>query len=131
MLALDTNVLVRFLVRDDTRQFERARRLIEREAERGEPVLVSLLVLLETERVLRRRYGFAKDEIVQTYSALLDTSELRFEHEATVERALFVWRDTEADFGDCLLGMQHLALGCESTASFDVQAAKLPGYSAP
>ncbi len=131
MLALDTNVLVRFLVRDDTRQFERARRLIEREAERGEPVFISLLVVLETERVLRSRYGFAKDDIVQTFAALLDTTEVRFEQEPAVERALSIWRDAEADFGDCLLGMQHLALGCESTVSFDAQAAKLPGYSAP
>jgi predicted nucleic-acid-binding protein len=131
MLALDTNVLVRFLVRDDTRQFERARRLIEREAERGEPVLVSLLVVLETERVLSGRYGFAKDDIVQTFSDLLDTTEVRFEHEATVERALSVWRDADAEFSDCLLGMHHLALGCESTASFDPQAAKLPGFAAP
>jgi predicted nucleic acid-binding protein len=49
MLGLDTNVLVRFLVRDHEAQFERARRLIKREVGAREKVLISLLVLLETE----------------------------------------------------------------------------------
>ena len=63
MLGIDTNVLVRFLVRDDREQFERARRLIRRELGGGETVLISLLVLLETEWVLRNRYNVAKAEI--------------------------------------------------------------------
>ena len=52
MVGLDTNVQVRFLVRDDEPQFARARRLIQHGAARGEPVLISLLVLLATEWVL-------------------------------------------------------------------------------
>ena len=60
MLGLDTNVLVRYLVQDDRRQYEKARRLIHRETGKGEPVLISLLVLLEIEWVLRSRYGLSK-----------------------------------------------------------------------
>ena len=75
MLGLDTNVLVRFLVRDDAEQFERARRLIRREVGRGEPVLVSLLVLLETEWVLRSRYALPKADILAVLSSLLEAPE--------------------------------------------------------
>jgi predicted nucleic acid-binding protein len=57
MLGVDTNVLVRYLAGDDRSKYERARRLIHREEDIGEPVLVSLLVLLEMEWVLRSRYG--------------------------------------------------------------------------
>ena len=64
MLGIDTNVLVRFLVRDEERQFGRAQRLLRREAERGQPVFVSHLVLLETEWVLRSRYGLSQAEIL-------------------------------------------------------------------
>jgi predicted nucleic-acid-binding protein len=69
MLGIDTNVLVRYLVRDDQAQYEKARRLIDRELSKGEPVLVSLLVLLETEWVLRSRYDLAKADLVATFSA--------------------------------------------------------------
>lgn len=129
MIGLDTNVLVRFLVQDDQAQFERARRLIKRESS-GEAVLISLLVLLETEWVLRSRYGLTKGEIVATLSGLLDSVELRFEDESSVEQALFVWKDSAAEFADCLIGARHRALGCRATASFDARASKLPGFIA-
>ena len=61
MLGIDTNVLVRFLVRDDEAQFEKARRLIRREVGTGEDVFVSLMVLMETEWVLRSRYSLQKN----------------------------------------------------------------------
>jgi hypothetical protein len=44
MLGVDTNVIVRYLTRDDQQQYQRARRLINFEVVKGEPVLVSLLV---------------------------------------------------------------------------------------
>jgi predicted nucleic-acid-binding protein len=131
MIGLDTNVLVRFLVRDDARQFERARRLIQREAERGEPVLISLLVLLEAEWVLRSRYQLSKGEIADAVSALLDAAEVRFESEPIVEEALHVWRDSAAEFADCLIGAHHRSLGCDATASFDARAARLPYFVSP
>ncbi len=130
MLGIDTNVLVRFLVRDEERQFARAQRLLRREAERGEPVFVSHLVLLETEWLLRSSYGLSKAEIVAALSGLLESTELQIEEEPSVEQALFVWKDSAAEFADCLIGMRHLALGCQATASFDQRALKLPGFVA-
>ena len=130
MLGLDTNVLVRFLIRDDESQFERARRLIRRETNRREPILVSLMVVLETEWVLRSRYGLDKDEIHGVLSALLESIDLSFEDEPSLEAALFVWKDSTAEFADCLIGARHRSLGCRATASFDARAARLPGFVA-
>lgn len=96
MLGLDTGVLVRYLVRDDQLQFEKARRLIKRESGKSEPVLVSLLVLLETEWVLRSRYELSKAEILSALSSLLDVADLAFEDEPSIEHALYSWRDSAA-----------------------------------
>jgi predicted nucleic-acid-binding protein len=128
MLGVDTNVLVRFLVRDDEAQFEKARKLIKREVAAGRRVFVSHLVLLETEWVLRSRYGLSKSQIVTTISGLLDTTDVRFEDESTIEEALFIWKDATADFADCLIGAKNRRLGCRATATFDAKAAKLPGF---
>jgi predicted nucleic-acid-binding protein len=130
MLGIDTNVLVRFLVQDDQAQFERAQKLIGRESRTGSGVLISLLVLLETEWVLRSRYSLAKSEILAAFSGLLASAELRFEDEHSIEAALFAWKDSPADFADCLIGARHRALGCRATASFDVKATTLPGFIA-
>ena len=130
MLGIDTNVLVRFLVRDHEAQFERARRLIKREVGAGGDVLVSLLVLLETEWVLRSRFGLQKAEIMGAVSGLLDATELELEDEPAVEEALYVWKDSAAEFADCLIGAHHRRLGCRATATFDARAVKLPGFVA-
>jgi len=130
MLGIDTNVLIRFLVRDDEGQFERARKLIKRVTGRGEPVFISQLVLLETEWVLRSRYGATKTEISTAISALLESREVQFEDESSVEQALFVWKDSTADFADCLINAHHRALGCRATATFDARALKVSGFIA-
>jgi predicted nucleic-acid-binding protein len=128
MLGVDTNVLIRYLIRDDQSQYEKARRLIDREVSKGEPVLVSMLVLLETEWVLRSRYELAKAEIVTAFSALLDTADLAFEDEPSVEHAVYSWKDSAADFADCLIEARNRRLGCRATATFDARALKLAGF---
>ena len=128
MLGLDTNVVVRFLVRDDESQFEKAKKLIKREVAAGRRVFVSLLVLMETEWVLRSRYGVPKMEIIAAISALLDARDVQLEDEPTVEAALYLWKDTGTEFADCLIGVQNKRLGCRATATFDVKASKLSGF---
>ena len=130
MLGIDTNVLVRFLVRDDESQFEKARKLIKREVATGRRVFVSQLVLLETEWVLRSRYNLSKIEIIAAISGLLDATDVQFEDEPAIEAALFVWRDSVADFADCLIGARNSRLGCRATATFDSRAVKLVGFVA-
>ena len=130
MIGIDTNVLVRYLVRDDQVQFERARRLINREAGRGEPVMISLLVLMETEWVLRSRYELSKADIVAAVSALLDSAELGFEDEPSVEQAVYVWKEATAEFADCLINARNRRIGCRATATFDGKALKLVGFVA-
>ena len=88
MLGIDTNVPVCFLVRDHEPQFERARRLIRRAVAAGEDVFASLLVLAETEWVLRSRYALQKPQIETPISALLDATELQLEDEAAIEETL-------------------------------------------
>lgn len=128
MLGVDTNVLVRFLVRDDEAQFEKARKLIKREVAAGRSVFISHLVILETEWVLRSRYSLPKNLIIEVISGLLDATDVQFEDEPAVEEALFIWKDATADFADCLIGAKNRRLGCSATATFDAKAAKLPGF---
>jgi len=68
MLGLDTNVLVRFLGQDDQAQFARAQKIIGRESRKRSGVLISLLVLLQTEWVLPGRYSLTKAEILAAFS---------------------------------------------------------------
>lgn len=129
MIGIDTNVLVRYLVRDDEFQFEKARRLIKHEIVAGRQVLVSQLVMLETEWVLRSRYSLSKTKIVSVFSGLLNAMDIQIEDEATIEAAIYVWKESSADFADCLIGAKNRQLSCNATATFDERAAKLPTFA--
>ncbi|MDP3689555.1 type II toxin-antitoxin system VapC family toxin [Bradyrhizobium sp.] len=116
MLAIDTNLIVRYLVADDPAQAARARRLID-----NHDVFVCTTVLLETEWVLRSVYGFT---VAQCASALSDFAGLprtRLEDAAAAAKAL-AWMRQGVDFADGL----HLAgaEGCEAFISFDQDFAK-------
>ena len=130
MIGVDTNVLIRYLIRDDQHQYEKARRMIDRGVSKGEPVLVSFLVLLVTEWVLRSRYELQKSDIVAAFSALLDTADLALEDEPSIEHSIYSWKDSTADFADCLIDARNRRLGCRATATFDGRALKVGGFVA-
>ena len=130
MLGIDTNILVRFLVRDNDIQFEKARKLIRREVAAGRRVFVNQLVLMEAEWVLRSRYVVPKNQIIEAISDLLSATDVQFEDEPVIEEALFIWKDSTADFADCLIGAKNRRMGCRATATFDAKASKLPGFVA-
>lgn len=130
MLGIDTNVLVRLLVEDDAEQTRRAQRLVGRTVEEGRAVVVSLLVLLETEWVLRSRYGFEKEAVLRSLRRVLEAREFDFEDEPSIEEALFRYHESAAGFADCLIAAHNRRLGCAATATFDTKAAQVPGFVA-
>lgn len=127
-IAIDTNVLVRLLVRDDEAQHAAAQRLVDEAAAAEEPVLIVLGVLLETEWVLRSRYKLDKASIAGALTALLESIDVEVEHPPTVEEALYVWaQHASADFADCLHAARAAHLGRRRFLTFDAGAARLPG----
>ena len=130
MPALDTNVLVRYVVRDDNAQFAAAKRLIEECVAAGQTFFVPVTVALELEWVLRASYGLSKDEVMQVLASLFSATELRFESERALEAAIQLYRDGSADFADCL----HVALAAQVGEvplwTFDKRAAMVYGAQA-
>jgi predicted nucleic-acid-binding protein len=111
MLAVDANIIVRYLTRDDAEQFARASSLI-----RDEDVYVCTTVLLETEWVLRRGYRFSRERINAALAAFAGLPQVTLEDPALAAKALD-WMRRRIDFADAL----HLAKaqGCEAFISFD------------
>lgn len=117
MIALDTNIVVRLLVADDAGQTGRARRLLE-----SEDCFLSKTVLLETDWVLRSRYGRSPAEVATALDALTRLERIRMEDEAGVRQA-FAWAAAGMGFADAL----HLASAPAgaSFATFDQALARL------
>jgi predicted nucleic-acid-binding protein len=127
MPALDTNILVRYIVQDDSNQLAAAQRLIRKCVAEQLTLFVPITVTLELEWVLRSNFEFTKAETVGALSDLFAAAELSFESERALEVALDLYRNKSADFADCV----HIALAAQAGEqplwTFDKAAAKIPG----
>ena len=102
MIALDTNALVRYLVRDDADQAEASRILLESlSAER--PGFVCREVMLEVVWVLERAYRLSRDQIALIVEELTHTEGLVIEADDDVIRAAMGYRQGIADFSDFMI----------------------------
>ncbi len=127
MAALDTSVLVRFLVEDDAAQAAAARKLIRAALRAGEALFIPVTVMLELEWVLRSNFGFGKTEVTATIANLLASVELSFESESAVEVALALYSAGKADFSDCVHAALAHAAGESPLWTFDRAASKVDG----
>ena len=111
MLAIDTNLVVRYLTGDNPEQAAQARDLIDANA-----VFVSTTVLLETEWVLRSVFAYAAPLIAQRLRAFAGLPTVTTEDASLAARALD-WMEGGMDFADAL----HLgkASGCTAFVTFD------------
>ena len=121
MRGIDTNVLVRFLTRDDAAQFRRVQEFLETRFAEAEPVLVNVIVLCETVWVLRAAYHIPRREIAAALDRLLGASGLVIEDRDQVAAAVEAYRRGPGDFSDYLLGERNRAAGCVSTATLDLR----------
>ena len=111
MIGADTNILVRFLTRDDEDQFNKALAFIKREN-----VFIPDTVWLETEWVLRYAYEFDRVAISKAFRDLLGLSKIHVQDKNSLLLAI-EWHAAGLDFADAL----HLAgsQAADAFATFD------------
>ncbi len=120
MIGLDTNVLVRYLTRDDESRFRAVMKLLSR---KGATFFVPDQVLVELDWVLSRVYGWTREEIVDSFARLLTVHNLEFVDEGRLRSALRAIRQG-ADLSDELIVADCHEHGCREMATFDADLAK-------
>lgn len=123
MTGLDTNVLLRFYLKDDPVQSPRARRMMS-SLKANEPGWVGLVSLLEIVWVLKKKKGASREQIADLLDSLLSLDAIVVEQSPIVGKAVQRFRNTRAGFADCLLAECARAAGCSRTLTFDEIAAR-------
>ena len=124
MTGLDTNVLLRYLLKDDAVQAARA----AREIERDERFLIDGIVLCELVWVLETGYGFSRIEVADALDKVAATAQFEIDGKDLVLAALADFRRSAADFSDCLIGRRNRSAGAPDTATFDRSLKGLDGF---
>ncbi|MBN1894822.1 type II toxin-antitoxin system VapC family toxin [bacterium] len=128
MIGIDTNVLIRYIVRDDVRQTAIATKYLEQHISAVDPGYISQIVLCEIVWVLKRAYGFPKKIIIEVLQQILKTREFSVECPEIARRAIADYEDGNIDFSDCWIGISNRTAGCEFTVTFDRSALLHPAF---
>jgi predicted nucleic-acid-binding protein len=128
--ALDTNILVRFLIQDDKKQCARINRLFESTEQDKEVLYVSLLVVLELIWVLQSVYAVKRGEILEAINALLQLAVLKFEKQPVVRNFITLATQSSGGLADLLIGESSRSSGCEAVLTFDKGALKISVFKA-
>jgi len=131
LIALDTNVLVRFLVTDDAEQSAAAIALIERAIADDAMLYLGEIVIAETVWVLSRSYRFTRAEIAAIIHRLLAARHLVFGSSERITRALHHFETGKGDFADYLIAEDARAAGADQVATFDRALLREFGFVLP
>jgi len=128
VIGIDTNVLVRLIVGDDSVQKDIAFSSLRTRCTNEDPGFINRIVLCELAWVLKRPYKFQREVISEAIEALLRSPVFEVEDATDVWAALWEYRNSNADFPDCLLARTNLSAGCTSILSFDKGASGIEGF---
>lgn len=129
MIAVDTNVLLRYVLQDDPRQSALASAFMRQRAPE-DPAFISTAVVLEFIWTLRRRYGFAQTDVSPVVASLARSKDIVLQDVVAVRRALWDAEDEQADLADAIIAHIAIDSGCDGVVTFDRRAQRLPGMLA-
>lgn len=128
MIGLDTNVLLRCFIDDDPPQATLARQFVKDQCTPNNPGFVDRVALCEFVWVLSRGYRYDRAQIAAVVENLLASQDIVLEDHECARTALRIFGGHSIGFADALIGAVNRARGCEVTATFDRDAAKLDGF---
>jgi predicted nucleic-acid-binding protein len=119
VIAVDTNVLVRYFIEDDLTQSRKVDALLAQTRRAQTRVHVDDVVLCELVWVLGYAYSFDKSTIVDALDRILSTMHFSFVDREMLRRALVAYSAGSGDFPDYVIAERNAHAGCEATVTFD------------
>jgi predicted nucleic-acid-binding protein len=124
MKAIDTNILIRFLVGDDDLQSKTVYSIFKKAESEKREFFVPLLVVLEMIWVLESVYEISRTDILDAINDLLLMPIFKFDQQAAVQQLLHIARGNSYDLSDLLIALSAKINSCETVLTFDKKASK-------
>ncbi len=124
MKAIDTNILIRFLIGDDELQAKKVYTIFKKAESEKKELFVPLLVILEMVWVLESVYDIPRAEILDSINDLLAMPIFKFDQLSTLQQFTHSAQGNKIDLSDLLIAHSTKANGCETVITFDKKASK-------
>ncbi len=129
MIAIDTNILVRYILQDDDIQSPLASELIDVQCSEKNPAVINMIVLCELIWVLRFTYKYEREHLVPLLKQILSTDCFNVQNSSLVWKATYDFENGNADFSDYLIAhINRSDMGAKLTVTFDKKAGKHKFY---
>ena len=128
MIAVDTNIIVRFLVRDDEKQAQAVYKRLKQAEVNRETLFIPLVVVWETIWVLVSAYDRSRGDVLDALEDMRRMPVFEFEKDDLLQRMLSEGRNCKTDLADMLIAQSAQSCGCDSGITFDKGAARLPFF---
>ena len=127
MIGIDTNIILRFMTRDDDRQFDLARKLVSA-ASAASPLCVNIVTLTEVVWVLEKRLSLPVERARGVARRFADAPEVYFSGDNPIHGWAEALASKHKGWTDVVVARINSELGCSHTYTFDKKAAKsVPG----
>lgn len=123
MIGVDTNVLLRLLVEDNSDQYAKSRAFFSERTAR-DPAFISATVLAELIWLLRRRFGYTNEDIMRALRTMNQSAEFRFEHGEKLRAFLAETDRVPSNVADAMISWSCMAAKCEKVVTFDKKSAR-------
>ena len=124
MIGVDTNILVRFLVGDDTNQSQKVYQIFKKAESENSQLYVTILVVLELIWVLESAYDIKRDELLECLSQLILMPIFDFQNLSAIQKFIQIAQVTNFDLSDLLIAYVSEDGGCKQVLTFDKKASK-------
>lgn len=124
MIAVDTNILVRFLVNDDAEEATLVYKRLKQAEETQETLYISSAVILELIWVLEAAYNISRANILKSLALLITMPVFKFEDITALQNFLPEAENSSYDLSDLLIAYSAKGAACEHVLTFDKKASK-------
>lgn len=124
MIAVDTNIIVRFLVGDDEKQSEKVYKIFKDTETKKSQVYVPLLVILEVIWVLESVYKIDREDIINSLDQMILMPIFDFENLSVIQNFIPEAKNSKFDLSDLLIAHSADQAGCKIVITFDRKASK-------
>ncbi len=116
---VDTNVILRLLIKDDELKTRAIIRLLKNAKEKDILLYLLPVAVLETVWVLEKVYEFGKKEVKEVIEAILNTPELKIEMGEVFKKAIATYAEKNVKFADAVMGYWGLEKGYSAVFTYD------------
>ncbi len=123
-IYIDTNVIVRFIIKDNIQQNRKAREYIALSQQKKVVLTILTEIILEVEYVLRKTYKIPREDITKSLESVVEMSYFHVMDRDILKQALVIYKSRTVDLVDIILFLKAKKAGAD-VLSFDKDFGKL------